>query len=343
MLRPFDFDNHSPDSAERMHPSPALQATLATVLRKHYPDVLESGSPIQVIGGANINSGNYQVGPYYFKTLSPRRNPEELALLPRISASLDSIGLPCPSFVRNTEGEMITLVKADGLPEGSIFTYVQEFVSGNFFTGHAASFRHFLASIKSMERELPGIDSLPSQAPVYEGWRPEQTLASVEARMSEQSRVATTPFDEFVRTNWAGYQNSCGIAQSYSPSFDSSKLHHIDLHPHNVLVDDQGRLNAILDLESYRPFPRLSQTAFALFKLGRKSIVKGHMTANEFLRLVAEQWDPVVLHAHAQTEVFRRIIAILAGHYLQQDFRWDIDLYKHTFGLVEAQEMFLGS
>lgn len=253
-----------------------------------------------------------------------------------MSHDLSRQGIPVPKFLANTRGNLFTEVTIDG--QDAILT-VQQFIKGRYFNGSQADFTEILNWMdRIMVAKLS--NNTGPEANMYQGWQPAAIFERVRPHVLPEK--PTTEFQSLLADRVKYLMAAIESAQNSLSLLQASELHHIDIHPHNLLMDENSKLAALLDLESFRPFSKNSALAFGLFKLGRKAISKCTMTAEFFRREVAARWDAEELWIYANAEILRRVLIILDLH-VSGNTIWDFDLEKQLSALVESQIMFLGT
>jgi Ser/Thr protein kinase RdoA (MazF antagonist) len=329
----FVPDNHAPDVPVYAPVPDADAQRLRRWLRRHYGGVFSGREQVLALTGANINSSNFRVGDYYVKTLTQRASVDYVDSFPEIAARLRAGGVPCAEFVSNAEHAGVSRVEEGGATH---FLYAQRFIDAHYFRGAPEEVDALLPLLVPMSGALAAQSPTPGQREPY---------ASLDLRSTQEAVAAelpARPADPFGLNAVAALPEAMEIATEFEglrPQLDFSRLHHFDLHPHNVLLQG-GHAVAILDLESFRALPFEISVAFTLFKLGRKAVASGALSAAQFKARAAAHFDLGRLARYARIELARRITAVLSLHYLHDNRDWDPDLVKHLRGLREAQQLF---
>ncbi len=333
----FQKDNHASDTPTLLAPNTEIQRKILALLALSYPQLATGSSAVEGIGGANVNSGNFKVGDYYVKTLKPRPGLDYVFEFPRITAALQAAGVAAFSFVRNREGKVISEHKSEA-GEVELYFYVQRYIDARFYSGTVRELQAALQALKLLRVATKGLAPTPGQREPFASWHPVETMKSIASNFNSQTTSPNAPFDQAATTLIDRLRE---YAESYKPRHqDWNELHHIDLHPHNLFFMD-GRLRAVLDIESFRAIPAELATGFALFKLGRKSISNGHLDLHGFKNACFGEFDLAALLPFVQIELYRRLMLILELHYTEANHAWDSDLFKHSAGLQELEAMFL--
>ncbi len=323
-MKLFGPDNHTPSAAQLVPAPPEDVRRIHDLLRGAYASRFRSPPEVSRIGGPGINSSNFRVGDSYLKIL-PSTASATVFELPRISGALREGGIPVASFAGNDRGEPITR-NADGT-----FAYLQPFAAADYFPGTKAALGDLLPTLHAFRTALRELDPIPAQREPYASWAPAPILEEVAARV----RNPPSEFDRAVADVLPRVHAICAGGGEPPPS----GLQHLDLHPHNLLYRND-ELAAVIDLESFRVIAYETSVAFALFKLGRKAIVREALDLAGFKRVAGASFDLPALAPFAEREVARRLTVIFELHYLRGDPRWDSDLAKHRAGLEEIRLLF---
>lgn len=332
MAELFVPDNHAPDFPEYAPvPEDAAERMRGWLLR-HYGGVFSGREAVLGLAGANINSNNFRVGNHYVKALKLRPGMDYVASFPEISTRLLSSGVPCAEFMPNSENASISRIE-DG--SGTHFLYVQRFIDAHYFRGSAREIDAVLPLLARMSGALASLRPTAGQREPYTSMDLGDTLDAVSGALPPRS---ADPFDLNAAAVLPELREIAAEFDSVRAQMELSRLHHFDLHPHNLLLKG-GHVAAILDLESFRALPFDVSVAFALFKLGRKAVASRNLTAAEFRERAAVRFDVGRLARYARFELARRITAVVCLHYLQGNRDWDQDLVKHLRGLREVDQL----
>ena len=333
----FLRDNHSSDTPTLSAANTETERRILALLAQSYPQLATGSCEVEIIGGANVNSGNFKVGDYYIKTLKPKPGLDYVFEFPRITAAMQAAGVVALSFVRNRDGSEIS-ERRNEAGEVELYFYVQPYVDARFYSGTVQEFQSVLQVLKLLRVATRGLTPRPGQREPFASWHPVQTMKRIASHFGANTTRPQRPFDQVARLLLDRLRE---YAESYRPRHQGwNELHHIDLHPHNLFFTN-GRLRAVLDIESFRVIPSELATGFALFKLGRKSISNGHLDLRAFKYACLGEFDLAALFPFVQTELYRRLMLILERHYFKADHEWDSDLFKHSAGLHELEAMFL--
>jgi hypothetical protein len=313
----FFKDNHAANDVTYKTASAEDARLVTRLLQSSYRSIFKEIPEVCIIEGSNINSGNFRLGGYYLKTLAPKAGIEAIHEFPVIARSLSGAGIPVTDFIPNDEGELIS--NREGF-----YYYLSTFIEAGFYPGTTAAFGETLPMIAKLKTAVKQHTPKQSQMEPYFSFDPITTFAAVKSKAAQDNSDAFRAIEPV-------------LMDSKRPA--QKELHHIDLHPHNLLFQG-NQLKALLDLESFRAIPYEMAAGFALFKLGRKAISRGELTIEQFKRKVESYFDLNSLYPFVKLELARRILLVLKLHHLDSDCRWDADLTKHLCGLEETKLMF---
>jgi len=331
----FAEDNHFADCPQFFELSdPSVCVGLRDLLERFYGGVFPSPPDIKLIGGANINSGNFLVGGHYLKTLTIGPNIDYVDMFPVLAESLRAAGLPAARFVKNDNGDSITYYAG---PTGQkLCLFIQEFIDAQFYSG---SINELEAGIEMLTRIPMAVSQLiptPGQSRHYRDWKPIEIIESVEPLLGRHAG-SISAFDEFILRFFPIAKRV--VKGNLVGDLDTSHLNHVDLHPHNLLMKN-SRPAAVLDLESFWAIPAEVSIGFALFKLARKTVSKGFLKPDEIRSIFKMAgFDTQSLLAFAQLEIARRFLTICKLHYLDKNFLWDKDIFKQAYSFAEADTL----
>jgi hypothetical protein len=346
----FLKDNHSPDHVTLEIVNENSAKDLFELLVDHFPNLFQHEIPFiaEVIGGANINSLNFRINKKYYLKFLPVKNskfrPKEFY---SIADHLNHSGFNVAHFYLpiNQAIDRIFNIKSD-LINGDYWVLLQDFVSDEFYSGC----KEEVIQIPELIRKLEAI-----------------FIDDKIFNINKNSPINT----ELIKNDWKGIlefvaKNGIGqdlyikqvftLIQEYIEvflrenelklkEFDSSSslgIYHSDLHPHNLLANDSGKI-WVIDHESFKHMPVSVYRGFSIFKLFRKSISNNHCNLKEIKDFIVSNYtrqetDEMLIGA--QVELIRRIVLVLTLNYFQKDSRWNADLIKHANGLLECNVLF---
>lgn len=329
----FFTDNHAPDQAG-LTPCPnEWRGPLALVKKLYDFSGLEQDP--WLISGSNINSLNFKIGDYYIKLINVTDNDKKFVFdFPLMVEKLLNHNIPTQVFYSSISGRKIEQLEVN---EKKYLVYVQNFLTSSFYSGTAAEFRAILDLISKIEHASADISTVVDSPKVYA--YPDLSLLNSFIEETKKKPVKDD-FDQFFLKSEALIIDAKNQCLHLKLRQEDWKILHCDLHPHNVLA--HGKVDALLDLESFILMPIEVFRGFSLFKMARKSLSKKLMSLEDLKReILSAEYSPEALLVYAQLELLRRTLIILTLHYEKNDFRWDADLKKHLTGLEETRLIFI--
>lgn len=333
----FYQDNHFVDKTENYVAQNEQDKLLRTLLKNFYPDYDFSKQEIEVIGGVNLNSMNYRLGSYYFKTLTESQATDRLFSFPKIINCLKEKKLPTPEFILNKDSRPISKFTFD---DGtSIFFFLQPFVDGHFFTGTKEEFAEALLMLEKVEDAFETVELQKGHLLPYGSFDPKSYIKFVRDALKNKNGDLDA-FDKELLPHLDECEVIADFYQSNKDDLDISSIRHYDLHPHNLLFEN-SKLKAVLDLDNIGAIDRRIATSFNLYKLGRKCISKGSLSPETFKQMASVYFDLEALYPYARIELLQRFTLLFKAHYMNRKNEWDSDLKKYICGLREMKQMFL--
>lgn len=346
----FLKDNHSPDHVALEIVDENFAKELFELLVDCFPDLFQHGTSFiaEVIGGANINSLNFRINKKYYLKFLPVNNsklkPKEFYF---IANQLVDSGFNVAQFYLpiNKDVDKIFALKNCFL-NGDYYLLLQDFVSDKFYSGTREEVKQIPELIRNLELIFADNSTFNNNS---------TSSINIELIKNDWNRIL-----EFVAKNGIGQDNCINQVyfrlQQYIEDFlaanelklkelvssASHGIYHSDLHPHNLLANDSGKI-WVIDHESFKHMPVSVYRGFSVFKLFRKSISNKHCNIEEINNLIISNYTKQQadeMRIGAQIELIRRIVLILSLNYFQKDSRWNADLIKHTNGLWECEVLF---
>lgn len=312
---------------------------------------------IKKFGGLEINSNNFLIetnkGVYILKTLK-RTDSFKLDILEKQSTLMTWLfqsHLPCPLPIKNMKETYVCEVEDKWV---SLMT----FVPGLYFSGGEAdnimglgeAVGLFHAQLKCAPNEFIPSRQYPQLSDLDKEMF-DAVVCGAQDRLSlfpEEDKKLLIDNKSFLAEIWAkvlDYQNEF---------IESEKsLTHIDLHPHNVLMND-GKVAAFLDFDSLMWAPLKMMLGFSAYKLLRQSIsMKINRISKQEIRGVLDEYlegvykylpelrtEKKVLALFACTEICRRIAHILRLNIQENNIEWNHVLAIQISGLKEVIILF---
>jgi Ser/Thr protein kinase RdoA (MazF antagonist) len=337
MFRPDLFSDPAPKFHAAAKPA---AAQVRAVLREHYPALGEPAPDLSQSGAMEINSNNFRVeaGDETFIVKRWPATPQHAAARTQAALAdwLARQGQPLPMLRPAASGELVAEHQGFGW-------CVMEYVEGQYFSGAADQLRHAAAAVAALFRAL---DSAP--ASLHPQKRIEHPLQDWRRVLEEPERgrdafagVLDQAHAALLREEWPAVTAALADTLGMEPILRAStRLCHIDLHPHNILMAG-GRVAALLDFPSLALAPATSLHAFNLFKLARQAMVARGAASPppELLRQL--EAAPEGLGPLAKAEILRRLMLILQLNMESGNREWNHVLPVMVRALREADALFV--
>jgi serine/threonine protein kinase len=333
--------------------SPEIKALVTATVATFYPQIGKISNSIYQNGGLEINSNNFlfYVGDcgYVLKRgkfkseydLTNVRTQVELAgwLLKQGSEFPEII------FSENSSSKVVV--------DGHYYWYLMYFINADFFSGVS---NEFLNAGEGMARLFCSLAEVPKNLIVdHHVLPPAQDSLDIAELAENCKKEWPLLFGEpsyLLVESWGYIKDTLEeTIQLESKITDSMGLCHIDLHPHNLLMQE-SKVSAILDFGSLVQAPIYSSIAFNLFKLARQTIAlkngdylnadfinQKNIVVSSFLtkNLIPENAD---LGKYAKVEIMRRLLLILKLNIENNNSDWNHVLPIQINALKEAEMIF---
>ena len=355
LFAPDIFSNPVPRFSKLDDAQPEARA-ITNLLAGHYTS--RAGAPVEILqsGGLELNSRNFRVTTGSGRMLLKRLalSVKQKAILENqqaLVAWLKNEGAPVPAPIRSDEGTY--LCKAgDG-----VYWMAMDFVDGHLFSGARASVANVGSAIGRFHKMLRAApDTWPIDRHYAHLSGDDQTLfrevlagsAAVLQQFSDSDAGLLEENRQFLAHIWR-------IVLEYQDDFLAGEagLIHIDLHPHNLLLQDD-RVAAFIDLDSLMYGPLNIMLGFSAYKLLRQVVqaAAAEMVPADYRALTADFLDSFydeILELRkrkedvpyfAMSEVCRRIAIIFRLTLRKKNTAWNHVLKIHIAGLREIELLF---
>lgn len=355
MLQLFSPDLFS-DPVPRFAPVSQAEAdVIGSVLIEAYGARVGPVERLRRSGAIEVNSKNFAVdarrGRFLLKRLDAGKDlaaaSEQLAL----QRWLAEQGLPVPSVVPGAKGELIVF--------GSGASWcLFDFVEGEYFSGDEASLEPTARVIGSLMAACGRASALGIVATAGVEYPSPDDVGVLLRRASDRRADWADLFGveeaALLEDEWefVGVIAERLAAPHGPPRGEASRICHIDLHPHNLLLRG-GRVVAVLDPDSYLRQPPQIALAFATYKLLRQHVVRHGLgrsplvvaeRGRAFVATIRAAADlpsqPGEIALAAKAEIFRRLLYILRSNVDAGDGTWNKVLPVHLAGLHEVDQIF---
>jgi Ser/Thr protein kinase RdoA (MazF antagonist) len=307
-------------------------------------------SRLEKSGALEINSGNFKLqaenGVFLLKRLTLDSNGVALQeQQQQMTTWLHKHGSPVPEPLATNSGNYVFHLHDDQ------YLLAMRFIEGQFFSGQASGVKPLANAIGQLHgdlrrlpeefkihRQYPELDAVDRECFARLFAEPIDTLfpASEAALLSDNLNLLRRCWDQAL---------DCANSMNGKPV----EAIHIDLHPHNVLVQGD-ELNAIIDLDSIMRGPIEVMASFGAFKLLRQVACYESASEhalwldtylNELQRCLPELSNSrETLANFATMELCHRIGVILRNNLIDQNTQWNHVLEIQIKGLLETDVIF---
>lgn len=346
------MDLFAPDIFSRPRPlfegvMPAIRDDITAILARHYGIDPDTVGAAEGLIGLEVNSKNYKVTidgrDYALKRAGAKAQPEDCRRQLLLTQELRRRGVAVPDILDSTAAAPFAVAEDQRL------WILSAFINGSYFEGTADHYASSIAAIASLQgslESLPSANDLPVSIAAHSWAGTAAILDEFFARRAEWPDLF--PADEYALLHeQCDHIHSCARdAASYGLSGEKPLTPvHIDLHSHNILMQD-NRKPVIVDIDSLQRADKVQSLAFAIFKLTRQHIVKAQPAdraapARQFLAaLNVPPADYPLYRMAATAEVLRRVGIILTLNMQQSNREWNTVLPLQLRALHEMPHVF---
>lgn len=318
-----------------------LYSQISEVLQKSYPIINQKLLTLKISGIGKLNSSNVLIKTKtheYVMKILPFERIDSANYLEMININLKDNFQNAPLLVKNFEGRGFTNYKSD-------LFLLYEKVGNRHFRGEEGEFENFFEIFKKFVNNYP-IDlanyvEQPLLRKDAEDILGDFILLEWESNPLEKYQKKINNISHFLFEKIKMVQEKLNLY-----NFNNLRPMHIDLHPHNIAVNE--KVMYLLDLEAIQLTSISRSLGFAIYKLVRQSVANGtdikyfhnFFNGTKFLDFL-EQFNLTKdeLKVAATQEVLRRIF-ILIDLLKQGDSDWVFVLPIHLNGLSEIEIIF---
>lgn len=332
--------------------SAGIGHTVSGTVARHWPG-LGPIERVESIGGNEINSNNFRIstpeGLFLAKRYPLGNDREETLRRLTLWNWLQAQGAPFPESLAS-DGQLLKQAE-DG--QWAVFV----FVHGEFFSGIHDQ------ELASVARAIGGLCSMMDTAP--QGLWPREHVRTIAPdtfalaqEVSESRPQWPELFLEHAPALDQGWDQAALALEEIAAQGErlggyEPRPCHIDLHPLNILVQDQ-RAAAFLDPDSLRLTLPMVPLAYGAYKLIKQRTVMAGQSHDRrklarsvelFLENLTLQWPQATHELHrfglyARTEIFRRMMVIFRSTLKHGNREWNRFLPVHLAGIEETRLMF---
>lgn len=333
----FEPDTHNSDTPSIYYKDCSLYEPIIEIALKHYRNVLPKSHSAALIGGPNMNSLNFRLDGFFLKILKSDQITDRLQSFPALSEALKANGIPSAPLLVNTEGEKITYFNIQGIKYAAI---VQPFYDHQFYSGNRESLMEMLSIIEAIQSVFRDVRPTADHFIPYKTLEPSKVLESTrEILLYKQKSESLDFFDNTIIEHMPQLTEISDFFKSNSGQLALSELHHYDLHPHNLLFESD-KLSCVLDLDNIAIVDGRIAKGFNLFKVGRKALVKKHISLTDFKKITNDIFPMNDLKNFALVELLQRFLILMDFRYWKNNNLRDNELSKYTAAIKEIEIMF---
>lgn len=325
-------------------------------VREQLSDILKKGWGVdgfssigQAYSQAEISSNNFRVisdsGNHLLK-LCKINSPADQEIVTGSILFCKDNGVLVPTVIPTADGSKFSVV------DDKVFCLF-DFIDGEHFDGSRAELLDVASQLPKFNEVLAGLPLKKSiqgskGTIVQHDW---ETLGRIIQMVRTNRKISR--FDQEVSEIADEVEKESESLRSGRVGDLPFQVVHIDLHPHNLLFDTQGKkLRAFIDFDSLEFTQRIRGVAFAMHRVARTF---GDLTERksdsgadmgERAKLFIDHYAEVggltseeieAIPMIVKDEALRRIVIVLNEHYLKGNSRSDYDFRKQLVTLREAK------
>lgn len=324
-------------------------------IQNNYPDIFEKNLIFFQNQGNEVNASNFRIlangNEYILKKFKNLKDENLLRKIINLTTWLTEKKNPFPIVLNNQFGEKITFDQAD-------FIYcLFEFKQGSYFSGE--SLKECESVAKAIGRMSKSIDVCPSTLYTgnfvkhYNSYQ--ETFQEMEENQSKWAHLFGEDLSFLLKANWKFISSIYEQILAFEPAYTSleKKPFHIDLHPHNILIENE-KISCFLDIDSFCMDFIFIPISFGFQKLARQAICSMGAANNQmnFKAIVECFYNGIYsefpniknevhsLNFYSNMEIYRRINGIFALNLKSQNKKWNHVLSIQIRGLMESKLIF---
>jgi Ser/Thr protein kinase RdoA (MazF antagonist) len=349
----------TPDIFSRFNPrfediSQDILEEINNVLLVHYSHLGNVAIMAEQLSGLEINSRNFKVcvgsGTYAFKRINHKLCRASYSNQLALTQQLLKQGIQFPRIVHSDEGTLFSVQNDDYI------WVLAEFVEGDYFSGRRDYFFAIAHAIGNLQHSLETID--PSGIPLSiaaGSWNhTNNIIIELFQRENDWERLFPKAESDAFRREGRIIEKSLKFVADRIPYINSKIVPtHIDLHPHNILINSENT-PVFVDVDSIQRAERTQSLAFATYKLARQYVVyEGLTTSKDIIAKDTRCFVDTIIHTAglqdieikdfpilATAEVLRRIALIAELNMNKGNQKWNAVLHMHLMALYEIPLLF---
>ena len=342
-------------SHPQFHPvSEDIHSGIIDMLNTFYSHIDLPSIAVKKLEGLEVNSSNYQLTTYdRVYSLKRINRPVDLELYRQqlsFSQTLLKKDVLFPRILLNRDDDLLSYQK-----NGFVWV-LAEFVDGEYFSGSRESFIPLANGIGKFQCHIANLpDERLPRSLAADSWPSTfKSLSMLFQRRSEWSTLFPSNEYQVLLANCNLLSDLIDRIEHQSHSFSDRLVPtHIDLHPHNILINDHNQ-PVFVDVESLQVAGEIQSLAFATYKLARQYVVHEKLQgepqkiARDTYQFVEHICDSINLGSEkihhfptgATMEVLRRIALIIDLNINAKNYEWNAVLPMHFAALKEIPVLF---
>ncbi len=328
---------------------------LRDLIKKNYPQIFGESLLVFQNQGNEVNASNFRIQvdthEYALKKFKNLKDEKLLRKIIDLTAWLTEKNNPFPFVFENLQGETITF-------DQERYGYcVSEFKHGRYFSGESLDECDNVA--KAIGRMAKTINSCPQSLYTDNFVKHYNSYKEIFQEMEESRDKWPLLFGEelafLLKSNWKLIIDIYSEVLNFESIYASleKKPFHIDLHPHNILIQDKS-ISCFLDIDSFCMDYIFIPISFGFQKLVRQSIcsmgaandqTKFKAIVNRFYEGIRSEFPNIQnefanLNFYSNMEILRRINGIFGLNLKSQNRKWNHVLNIQVKGLMESKLIF---
>ncbi len=334
LFQPDFFSNTRPG----WHPVDLSSELLISDLSIYLPKFCEciDGKP-EKSNAFGINSNNFRFNSngkkYVLKRWSHKARLSDVQTCLSVMISLNSLNLPVPRPLQFNQGDLLLSIKSGSW---SLFPFIE----GDYFSGADDELESVAEMTGLLTQTLKKLSTKlhVGEGPVFFSKSQEAVINQAEDCCDKWVEIFGNENSTLLYKWWPTLKKEWDFFKKNQPTTGIIQAAHFDLHPHNILIDNQ-KISAILDFESCREMDPGYAIGFAALKQCRQTVA--NRKAPNDAEIIGLKYVSILnnrcgigasltdnLGNFAMCEVIRRICLILELNLNQKESTWN-----HVLGM----------
>ncbi len=348
-MKPFDKDQFSVTVPVWTECDKGKRELLKELIKFNLQAYSKNVMIIFQAGGLEINSSNYKItandpkDSIVLKKWSKDTSIDVINFHNHLLVFLNQKNVPSPNLIYFDNGEDYVHY------QGNYWT-VQSFQEGTFFNGNTRLCKELITQVVNLQSSLEEFHSKYNYTQIREVSYDIDIIGALKNNPPDFDQYFESIHSKLLKDNWGLIVEEYDLANKTLSRYHNKELCHLDLHPHNILVDENSVIS-FLDFNSVQLINRPIAMAYFALKtckqicslnniestiLGKSFKEQLYLSSAEIKNVVTSQ-DISYL---ANSEVIRRICIILKLSIESDDNRWNHVLPILINHLTESKMLF---